>query len=139
LWIQLAGDSEFAVRFLSLFFGVLTVPLLYALARRLFAPIPGSQGSGQGVGLIAALIAMVAPLYVWYSQEARMYTLITFLLLLSSYALASLLTPIPPPPSPSLGAELRTRRGGRGWRDGGEVWLLFTLANVAAIYTHYFA
>lgn len=106
-WMMLAGDSEFAVRFLSLFFGVLTVPLLYVTARRLFNPT---------AGLFAALLACLSPLYVWYSQETRMYTLITFLGLLSSYAL------------------LRALAGGRrNW------WLTFVLANIAAVYTHYFA
>lgn len=32
-WIALAGESEFATRFFSLFFGVLCVPLAYRLAR----------------------------------------------------------------------------------------------------------
>jgi len=73
-----AGDSEFSVRFLSLFFGALTVPLLFVTARRLF------DGT---TALVAALLATLSPLYLWYSQETRMYTLITFLLLLSSYLL----------------------------------------------------
>jgi len=107
LWIAMAGDSEFAVRFVSLVFGVLTVPLMFVTARRLF---------NCGVGVIAALLAMLSPLYLWYSQEARMYTLITFLLLLSSYAM------------------LRAISGGtRRW------WTVFALANIAAAYTHYFA
>jgi 4-amino-4-deoxy-L-arabinose transferase-like glycosyltransferase len=117
LWIALAGDSEFAVRFLSLFFGVLTIPLLYVTARQL---------SNQTAALIAALLATLSPLYIWYSQEARMYTLITFLLLLSSYAL------------------LRGIEGTRG--NSGEPrgtqrkwWVVFAIVNIVAVYTHYFA
>ncbi len=104
-WITQAGDSEFAVRFLSLSFGVLTIPLLAVTARRLF----DHRAAG-----FAALLATLSPLYVWYSQETRMYTQITFLLLLSSYAL------------------LRTADS-RRW------WIVFALANIAAVYTHYFA
>ena len=111
-WIVLTGEREFAMRFLSLFFGVLTVPLMYVTARRLFA--------SRAVAFIAALLAVLSPLYIWYSQEARMYTLITFLLLLSSYALLRALSPSP------------ARGGGLGWG-------LFILANIAAVYTHYFA
>ena len=107
-WIALAGDSEFALRFLSLGFGVLTIPLLFVTARRLF-----DARSAR----IAALIATLSPLYLWYSQEARMYALITFLLLLSSYALLR------------LQADWQSRR----WR------LIFIAANIAAIYAHYFA
>lgn len=110
-WIGLAGDREFAVRFLSLVFGVLTVPLLYITARRLF---------NRDAALLAALLALLSPLYLWYSQEARMYTLITFLLLLSSYAMLRALAP-------------STHRGDGRW------WIVFTLPNIAAMYTHYFA
>lgn len=114
-WLALAGDSEFAVRFVSLFFGVLTIPLLYVTARRLF---------DSTTGVFAALIGTFSALYLWYAQEARMYTLITFLGLLSSYALLRAL-------SPALSAQ-----GGRGavrW------WIVVAVANIAAVYTHYFA
>ena len=110
-WIALAGDSEFAVRFLSLFFGVLTIPLMYIIALRLF--------SHRATAFIAALFATIAPLYIWYSQEARMYTMITFWLLLSSYAL------------------LKKLEGNTGNKGTG--WIVFALANIAAVYTHYFA
>jgi mannosyltransferase len=114
-WIVLAGDREFALRFFSLFFGVLTIPLLYVTARRLFALSPVERGR-VGPGGIAALLATLSPLYLWYAQEARMYTMITFLLLLSSYAL------------------LKGLDGTRGkW------WSVFAVANIAAVYTHYFA
>lgn len=112
-WLGAAGDGEFAVRFLSLWFGVLTVPLLYVTARRLFA----GRALAVPAGAAAALIGTVSALYVWYSQEARMYTLITFLGLLSSYAL------------------LRALRGA----GTGRWWVLFCAANIAAVYTHYFA
>jgi uncharacterized membrane protein len=125
-WIALAGESEFTVRFLSLFFGVLTIPLMYVTARRLFtptpSPLPRGTGEGMGVGVFAALLAALSPLYLWYSQETRMYTLTTFLLLLSSYVLLRALCP----------ASFR----GEGW---GGSWLLFALTNIAALYTHYLA
>src|SRR5581483_9807586 len=108
LWMLLAGDFEFAVRFVSLFFGVLTIPLMYVTARRLF---------NTTTGLFAALIATLSALYLWYSQEARMYTLITFLGLLSSYALLRAVS----------------ANSSRNW------WITFALANIAAVYAHYFA
>ncbi len=108
-WTALAGEGEFAVRFMSLCFGVLTLPLIYVTARRLFDP---------SAAVVSVLLAALAPLYLWYSQEARMYTQITFLLLLSSYALLRAL---------DAGA------GGRRW------WIVFALANIAAVYTHYFS
>ncbi|MGB9299671.1 MAG: glycosyltransferase family 39 protein, partial [Anaerolineae bacterium] len=76
--IGLAGSSEFVVRFLSVAWGVLLVPLLYAFGTRLL---------GRRVGLWAAVIAALSPVYLWYSQEARSYTMLVFLTLFSSYSL----------------------------------------------------
>jgi mannosyltransferase len=112
-WIDLLGDdSESALRGLSLLFGVLTVPLMYAVAWQLFRR--------RSAGLLAALFVAVSPLDIWYGQEARMYTLLTFLCLLSSYLL------------------LLVIRARRTWQIV-VLWIGYTLANVAALYTHYFA
>jgi mannosyltransferase len=73
-WLAAAGTSEFALRFFSLLFGLLTVPLLYALGRRLL---------GTTAGLMAALLLAVSPYHVWYSQEGKMYALVVFLAILS--------------------------------------------------------
>jgi len=83
--VKLTGQSEFALRFPSLAFGVLTVPLLYAVGKYLF--------DDRRVGLLAALFGAISPLYLWYSHEARMYTMLTFLGLLSFYSLLKILTP----------------------------------------------
>lgn len=77
-WLLLAGyptghadptghGLEFMAGFLSLFFGVLLVPLTWQLARRL--------GLGSLTASLAALLVAVSPFGVWYSQEVRMYTL----------------------------------------------------------------
>jgi len=65
-WMRLAGSSEFAVAFLSLFFGL----LLVALAWRLAAHLVGAE-----TGLLAAFLTAISPYNLWYSQEVRMYTL----------------------------------------------------------------
>lgn len=53
-----------AGRMVSVVCGTLTLPVLYLLARRL---------AGTQVALAATLALAIAPLHVWYSQEARMY------------------------------------------------------------------
>jgi len=121
-WIRLLGDSERALRGLSLLFGVLTVPLMYAVAWQLFARLPGTHR--RLAGLLAALLVAVSPLHIWYGQEARMYTLLTFLCLLSSYLL---LIVIP-----------MALRGENKWRVLA-LWVAYTLASIASLYTHYFA
>ncbi len=79
--LALAGSSEFVIRFLSVACGVLLVPLSYAFGTRLL---------GRRVGLWAAVIAALSPLYLWYSQEARSYTMLVFLTLFSNYSLLRL-------------------------------------------------
>jgi 4-amino-4-deoxy-L-arabinose transferase-like glycosyltransferase len=78
LVVRILGKTEFALRFLSLACAVLTVPLLYVTARRL---IP----RGHVAGLAAAALGALSPMYLWYGQEARMYTMLAFLSLLSFY------------------------------------------------------
>lgn len=78
VWRGLAGDSEYALRALSAFCGVLTVALTYTLGRRL---------SGEGTGTGASLLAALSPLSVYYSQEARMYALLGLLSVTSTYLL----------------------------------------------------
>jgi hypothetical protein len=77
-WVRLAGDSELAVRYLSLTGGVLVVALTYRLGRKLAGPV---------VGLVAAALSTVAPFQVYYSQEARMHIWTTAFGLLAANAL----------------------------------------------------
>lgn len=74
-WISL-GESEAAVRGLSVVAGVLNVGLLYGLGRTLF--------DGQ-TGWIAAALLAASPLHIWYSQEARMYAWVAALMSASSW------------------------------------------------------
>jgi mannosyltransferase len=122
LWIDGFGEGERALRGLSALFGILTVPLMYGVAWQLFR--------SRLAGLLAALFIAIAPLHIWYGQEIRMYTLLTFLCLLSSYLLL-LVVHRSPPISPKP----------RGWEIRLDIllWLAFALTSIAALYTHYFA
>lgn len=77
-WVALTGTSGYTMRFLSLVFGVLCVPLIYVLGRRLFS---------QLVGLLAALLVTTSPYLTWYGPEVKMYALVTALALLAIYGL----------------------------------------------------
>ncbi len=66
-WLRF-GDSEAALRIPSMVFGVLTIPLVYALGRTI---------RDHRLGLVAALLFAISPFQVWYSQEARGYSLVT--------------------------------------------------------------
>lgn len=65
-WRALTGDSEFALRFLSVVGGTLSVALVWVASNAL--------GLKKRVGLIAAVLMATAPYLVWYSQEAKMYS-----------------------------------------------------------------
>jgi mannosyltransferase len=75
-WTMLFGTSEVVVRLPSVLFGVLAIPMTYAVGRRLFK---------EEVGLFAALILAFSTFNIQYSQEARMYSLMLLLVLLSMY------------------------------------------------------
>jgi mannosyltransferase len=74
-WMRI-GQSPFVLRFPSVVFGILAVPLLACLARELF---------DSRTAILAALLAAVSPFHIWYSQEARMYSLLCLVSLGSLY------------------------------------------------------
>ncbi|MDH7489183.1 MAG: glycosyltransferase family 39 protein [Anaerolineae bacterium] len=100
------GESEAALRSLSAVAGALSVVVLYALGARLF---------DRRTGLVAGALLALAPIHVWYSQQARMYTWLGFWALLSCLCLAAYL-------------DSRKARFAIG----------YVLASAAALYTHYY-
>jgi hypothetical protein len=77
VWLGLAGHTEFALRYISVWFGVLAVPLLYQLARQL-------RFSKATAVLVAALMA-ASPYTIGHSQDARMYGMSLTLTLASTW------------------------------------------------------
>ena len=70
--------SDYALRFFSVIPGIAAVPLAAILARRLLS---------WQAGMLAALLVTTAPYLVWYSQEGKMYALVTALVLAALLAL----------------------------------------------------
>jgi mannosyltransferase len=70
LWSRAAGVDEAGLRSLSALVGTLTIPVCYAAARALVS---------YRAGVIVAALSAVSPLLVWYSQEARAYSLFVLL------------------------------------------------------------
>ena len=65
------GTGAIALRLLSAFAGVATVPVAWAIGRELSAR--------RATAIAAATLVAVNPLFVWYSQEARAYGLFVFM------------------------------------------------------------
>jgi len=75
---QIFGESDFSYRLPSVLASVLLIPLMFQFGRIV---------SGRKAGGIAAVLATFNPLMIWYSQEARMYTLLILFATVASYAL----------------------------------------------------
>lgn len=133
-WRELLGETEFGLRSLSAFAGVMVVAVVMALGRR-GAGEKGSKGAGEGgprhsssrrtTGVVtrnsslavAGLLAALSPVLVYYSQETRMYALLALLAALSAWVLLA-------------------------WLSGARrplLWMAaYTLLLAAGLYTHYF-
>ncbi len=75
-WMGAAGESEFALRYLSVLWGTLSVALTAALGRRIL---------GWRAAVAASALMAISPFQVWYSQEVRGYAMLTALTLLLGY------------------------------------------------------
>lgn len=75
-WMKLFGETESAVRMLSVCFSALTVSVVYHLALKFF---------NRRAAIFAALFTALSPLQVFYAQETRMYAQLAFLAASSVY------------------------------------------------------
>ncbi|MGC8827503.1 MAG: glycosyltransferase family 39 protein, partial [Anaerolineae bacterium] len=105
LWLVF-GRSEAVLRSFSAVVGVLTAAALYGLGRELLGKVRPA--------VLGTLLLASAPLHIWYSQEARMYALVTLWAVLASW--------------------LMVRALGRG----GWWWAGYVLCTAAGMYTHYY-
>jgi len=69
-WSLIGGTGEVWLRGLSILFGLITIYVVYLI---------GKEVKDRSLGNLAALLMAIAPLHVYYSQEARMYTVTTLL------------------------------------------------------------
>lgn len=79
LWMRVFGGGDFACRALSAVMGVLAIPVVYLMGRRLFRHADAA--------LLAALFMTVSPAALYYSQEIRAYSMANLLALASSWLL----------------------------------------------------
>lgn len=112
LWTLFLGSSAVSVRFFSVAIGTLSIPMIFLVGRRLL---------GVRVGVMAALTMALAPFHVYYSQEVRMYALVTLLVLVSVYLFLAL---------------------AEGKEDASSSclqWVLYIVVTSTAMYTQYYA
>lgn len=75
-WTNIFGYSEISLRLPSVVFGVLTVALVFLIAKKLF---------NHKVAFLAGTFLALNPLAVYYSQEARRYSLAALAITASVY------------------------------------------------------
>jgi mannosyltransferase len=107
VWTRVFGHGEVGLRSLSALAGTAFVPVAYAAAAEL---------SSRRTAFVIAALAAVSPLLIWYSQEARSYSLLVLFAGLSFLFFVR---------------QLREPRD--------STLALWTLASGLAIATHYFA
>ena len=108
-WIHL-GSTEAVLRALSAIAGILTIPVAYKLAQGLF---------GTRIALIAAFLFSINPCDIFFSQQARGYSLQILLVTISMWLFSNCIQ------------EDRSRR----WSS----WALYVLASTLAVYAHFFS
>ena len=105
-WVWIFGDSEFATRLPSALFGSFSIVAIFMVGKSLF---------NKNVGLLSAVILAVSEFHIKYSQEARAYSLLALLTLISFYFF------------------LKLTRSNRRWYFVG-----YLISTILMLYTHYY-
>jgi len=105
-WLAL-GHSDAWTRGLSFLFGVAGIPALFGLARRMF---------GSGTAIAAALLLATNAFHLKYSREARPYSLVALLCIVSA------------------GLLLRALE-----HNSGRAWIAWAIVSALAMYSHLYA
>lgn len=101
------GNNEVILRFVPALLGVLSIPVFYLV---------GKEFLDRNTGIIAAAACTVSPFLIYYSQEARAYSMMLFFV-----ALATLFF-------------LRAMKSGDRLQ-----WVLFGVFSALAFWTHFYA
>lgn len=107
VWTQVFGYSEIALRSLSVLFGIFTVVLLYAIALKI--------SKDKFFAVISTFLLATSPFHIYYSQEARMYSMAAFL---AALAMVSFL-------------KVLEKKGEYKY------WIIFSISITALVFTDY--
>ena len=88
LWVRVAGSSDVAMRLPSAVAGIASVGMMYLLARRIAPP-----GRRINFPLVAALLLAISRYHIAYCQQARPYSCMLLLMLISCWSFVAVLEP----------------------------------------------
>lgn len=111
IWSSIFGTTDVAMRFMPVFFGLLSIIVLYQLVKKVL---------GVKAATISTLLVSISPMFVRYGQEMRMYTMLSFILIMATYFLVQAL-------------ENFDKKGGQKWL------ILYAIFVALGMWTQYFA
>ena len=106
IWAGVFGHTELGLRSMSVFFGIIAAIFGYLFVKRKF---------GRRAALVGLVILALSPLFIRYSQEARMYTLAAALVMSATYVMSRAL-----------------ETGNR------KLWIVYGVLVSLGMWTHYF-
>ncbi|MBI5357127.1 glycosyltransferase family 39 protein [Candidatus Collierbacteria bacterium] len=118
-WVKVFGDSEISLRFPSVLFGIGIVYLTYKISKLILGKkddFIGVSGLSLRASHVSAIFAAFSGLLIYYSQEARMYSMAAFFTACAFYFLIK---------NESLKNKL------------GISYILFTMLFAVGLYSHY--
>jgi uncharacterized membrane protein len=107
LWSYAFGTSELALRSMSTFFGVVMIVFAYLLLRRIVS---------RSAATLGVVFVALSPMIIRYSQEMRMYMLVTAIAVAATYVLVLAMQ-----------------------YDKKKYWVIYGVLLAAGMWTHYFA
>jgi mannosyltransferase len=126
LWVVLFGESESALRSLSLVVSLALIPVTYAL---------GARTVSRRAGFLAALLLACAPMQIYYAQEARVYMLVTLLTTCSVLAYVAWRQAVCEPENPAGDNPDTSPARSALLRSGGAALAAYVVSAILAIYT----
>lgn len=105
-WAHFFGHTVYAMRMMSAVFGAIAIVFAFLWLKYKY---------GSGVATLGSLMLAIAPVFVRYGQEMRMYTLVVAIVFAATYVL-----------------ELAINNRKKIW------WVLYAVLLAAGMWTHYF-
>jgi 4-amino-4-deoxy-L-arabinose transferase-like glycosyltransferase len=107
IWALVFGNNIVALRAMSTLFGVITLIFTYLLLKR--------WSKSNKTATFLTFMLSLCPFFIYYSGEARMYSMSFAIIMVATYVL-------------DFALKKRSKK----------YWVLYALTFVAALYTHYF-
>lgn len=111
MWSSVFGTTDIAMRFMSIFFGLIAIVFIFQLVKRFF---------GIKAASLATIFVSVSPMLVRYGQEMRMYTMVLAIVMAATYFL-------------SLALDNAKDKKGRKY------FVIYALLISLGMWTHYFS